>query len=336
MKSSTPEEPLGMERKASRDLLIASKEFARENSRRSWWCLGSTLLVLVTLFSVAASDLAYILRIPSSLALGFAFVRLFVIYHDFQHGAVLKNSKLAKSVMWFYGLLSLNPPSVWSRSHDHHHTHNSKTFGPNVGSYPIITTDAYQKLSASKKIRYGVSRHPLTMLLGYVTVFLWGMSIRPFLQNPIRHFDALLSIMTHASVLILLAWYGIDVMLLGLVLPSSVASCVGAYLFYAQHNFPSARLRRGTQWSHVDAALHSSSYIPMSWLMRWFTGNIGYHHVHHLNARIPFYRLPEAMSALVELQSPRTTTLSWKDIRQCLRLKLWDPDLDRLVGFHET
>ena len=200
MTSSVLEEPQNLPRRSSRELLIASKEFASENNWMSWWCLGSTQLVLVILFSISVSDLGYLVRIPSSLALGFVFVRMFVIYHDFQHGAVLQNSTLARIVMGLYGLLSLNPPSVWNRSHDHHHVHNSRTFGPNVGSYPIITTDAYQDLSNSEKFRYRLSRHPLTMLLGYVTVFLWGMSIRPFIQNPIRHFDGLIAVVVHALV----------------------------------------------------------------------------------------------------------------------------------------
>ena len=79
--------------------------------------------------------------------------------------------------------------------------------------------------------------------------------------------------------------------------------------------------------------MHSSSFIAMGPLMNWFTGNIGYHHVHHLNARIPFYRLREAMAALEELQSPGTTSLHPQDIAACLRLKLWDPEEKRLVGF---
>lgn len=336
MKSATTDDTVHhAERMGPRDLLIASKEFANEHRWMSWWHLGSTLFVYAILLSFAVSDLSLVLRIACSLVLGFVHVRLFVIYHDFQHGAVLQKSKLATLIMWLYGMYSLNPPSVWNRSHDHHHAHNSKTFGPNVGSYPILTTDAYKDLPDSEKFRYRVSRHPLTILLGYVTVFLWGMSIRPFLQNPVRHFDGLLSVVIHFSLCFLFASYGLDVMILGFGLPAIVASCIGAYLFYAQHNFPSARLRRGKDWSHVDAALHSSSYMRMGRLMRWFTGNIGYHHVHHLNARIPFYRLPEAMNALTELQSPRTTTLGLADVRKCLRLSLWDDELDRLVSFDE-
>lgn len=318
-----------------KELLIASREFANESRWLSWWCLWSTLTVYAALVTVAVSDLPLWIRIPSSLLSALVHVRLFVIYHDFQHGAILKNSWVARIVMGLYGLVSLNPQSVWTRSHDHHHAHNSKSYGANIGSYPILTTATYPTLSPSQKFAYNVSRHPLTMLFGYFTVFLWGMSIRPFLRSPLRHLDALAAVVVHLSLLLWLATFGTDVMILGLALPSFVASCVGAYLFYAQHNFPAAKLRRGNHWSHVDAALNSSSFIPMGTAMSWLTGNIGFHHVHHLNARIPFYRLPEAMGALVELQSPQTTTLGWSDIRACLRLKLWDAKTDRLVGYDE-
>jgi len=108
---------------------------------------------------------------------------------------------------------------------------------------------------------------------------------------------------------------------------------VGSYLFYAQHNFPAARYQEGGAFDFVEAALTSSSYIPMNPLMRWFTANIGYHHVHHLNAHIPFYRLPEAMAKLPELQSPAMTYLWPTEIYRCLRLKLWDPEKQRLVRY---
>jgi omega-6 fatty acid desaturase (delta-12 desaturase) len=115
------------------------------------------------------------------------------------------------------------------------------------------------------------------------------------------------------------------------VIPFTIASAMGAYLFYAQHNFPGVQFRSREEWNYVFAALQSSSYIRMSRLMSWFTGNIGYHHVHHLNALIPFYRLPEAMAALEELQTPLTTSLRPRDVFNCLRLKLWETDTDTLV-----
>jgi omega-6 fatty acid desaturase (delta-12 desaturase) len=319
--------------RTAKELLIASKEFASEYRWLSWWHLWSTLAALAGTIAVAASDLPWGLRGISSVLAGLVGVRLFIIYHDYQHGAILRDSRVAGAVMNLSGLLMLNPPSVWNRSHDHHHKNNSKTFGANIGSYPIMTEEAYAKASTMERFAYAAARHPVTMALGYLTVFSFGMCLRPFLQNPKRHFDGLVSFLLHFGVLIYVWTLGLDVLVFGMIIPSLVAASMGAYLFYAQHNYPSANLRPRAEWSHVEAALHSSSYIAMSSVMHWFTGNIGYHHVHHLNARIPFYRLPEAMAALEELQSPGTTSLRPSDILACLRLKVWSPDAGKFVSF---
>jgi omega-6 fatty acid desaturase (delta-12 desaturase) len=110
---------------------------------------------------------------------------------------------------------------------------------------------------------------------------------------------------------------------------------LGAYLFYAQHNFPGVSFRTNKDWNYAKAALESSSYMKMNPVMQWVTANIGYHHVHHLNAKIPFYRLPEAMEKLPELQEVKTTTLQIRDIVACLKLKVWDPEENRMVTMKE-
>jgi omega-6 fatty acid desaturase (delta-12 desaturase) len=159
------------------------------------------------------------------------------------------------------------------------------------------------------------------------------MCARPLLLGPKKHLDAAFAIIVHGALAVALAVTEWDNLLLAMIVPMCVASALGAYLFYAQHNFPAVKLRTRAEWTYVEAALSSSSFIRMSWLMHWFTGNIGYHHVHHLNARIPFYRLPEAMAVIPELQTPGTTSLLPRDVAACLRLKLWDPKQDRLVSF---
>ena len=156
-------------------------------------------------------------------------------------------------------------------------------------------------------------------------MFFFGMCVAPLVANPKRHFDAALSIACHVGLLLWLATGSLENMWLAGIIPCAISSAVGAYLFFAQHTFPGARLRTGREWDYIFAALNSSSYIRMSRLMCWFTGNIGYHHVHHLNSKIPFYRLPEAMAAIKELQAPVTTSLHPRDVLACLRLKLWDP-----------
>jgi acyl-lipid omega-6 desaturase (Delta-12 desaturase) len=315
----------------SQQLALAARPFACEQRWLSWWHLWSTIAVLCGLMVILCSGSPWLIRLPCSILAGLTIVRFFVLYHDHQHGAILKGSKLADTVMLTFGLATLNPPSVWNRSHDHHHGNNCKNFGANVGSYPLVTVEAYEKSSVWQRLRYAAARHPLTIVLGYVTIFLLGMCVVPLAANPKRHLDAALSIACHAGILLWLASGSIDDLWLAGIIPCAISSAVGAYLFFAQHNFPGARLRQGREWDYVDAALHSSSYIQMGPVMRWFTGNIGYHHVHHLNPKIPFYRLPEAMGAIKELQAPVMTSLRPRDIAACLRLKLWDPVAEQHV-----
>jgi len=133
-------------------------------------------------------------------------------------------------------------------------------------------------------------------------------------------------------VILFLGW---ETWLFCIFIPFFIASCIGAYLFYAQHNFPAVRFSCNDEWKYELAAMESSSYIPMHPIFAWFFANIGYHHIHHLNSRIPFYRLPEAMKHIPELQKARTTYLSFKDIKDCLKLKVWDQDSKQMVGINK-
>jgi omega-6 fatty acid desaturase (delta-12 desaturase) len=322
--------------RTGRELLIASRGFASEFRWLSWWHFWSTLALFIFLLAIAASPLSLIVRGLSSFLAGLVCVRMFIIFHDYQHQAILGNSRIAGVILWVYGTLTLSPPSVWNRSHSHHHKHNSKSFGANVGSFPVMTKECYRESTAGERFVYLATRHPLTILFAYITVFLWGMSLRPFFQNPIRHLDGGFAALSHLVLITTLGvTLGTQTALLVVIAPLFVACSMGGYLFYAQHNFPAAKMRTGTRWNHVEAALDSSSFMEMSPILNWFTGNIGFHHVHHMNAKIPFYRLPEAMSALEELQNPGVTSLRLRDIKACLKLKLWDPSRDRFVGLDE-
>jgi omega-6 fatty acid desaturase (delta-12 desaturase) len=118
-------------------------------------------------------------------------------------------------------------------------------------------------------------------------------------------------------------------------LPFFLSHMLGAYLFYAQHNFPGVTFKKNADWTYTDAALESSSFMDLNPFMQWVTANIGFHHIHHLNSKIPFYRLPEAMAAIPELQVAKVTSLKPSDISACLKLKVWDADQNRMVGFDE-
>ena len=261
---------------------------------------------------------------------------MFVIYHDYEHHSILQNSKLALVFMKGFGLFILSPSSIWKRSHDHHHKHNSKLFSASIGSYPVATKDKYLQMSRREKFGYLATRHPGTIALGYFTMFIFGMCIASFISNPKKHWDSIVAIVIHAGLSIwIFIVLGFEIWLLLFFLPFLIAFAMGSYLFYAQHNFPSVIFAAGGEWAYETAAMESSSYMEMHPIMSWLTGNIGYHHIHHLNSRIPFYRLPEAMRNIPELQNCKRTSLGLRDIIACLRLKIWDPDSGRMIGFRE-
>jgi omega-6 fatty acid desaturase (delta-12 desaturase) len=153
------------------------------------------------------------------------------------------------------------------------------------------------------------------------------------LTKPREHWDGLLAFVMHIALAVAITWlFGWLALFLTVVFPHFIASAIGSYLFYAQHNFPTVSFRDNSCWTYDNAALESSSFMRTGPLMAWFTANIGYHHVHHLNSRVPFYRLPEVVAAIPELQTPKTTSLHPREILRCLRLKVWDPETKRMVG----
>jgi omega-6 fatty acid desaturase (delta-12 desaturase) len=189
-------------------------------------------------------------------------------------------------------------------------------------------------MTKAQRLQYRVERHPLTVLGGYATVFAYKQCIQPLFEDPRRYWDSALALLLHvALVTVLLSVGGPELLAFTLLLPLGLATALGTYLFYAQHTCPGIVASEPESWSFVDAALRASSFMEGGALFHWFTGNIGYHHVHHLNPRIPFYRLPEAMRALPDLQIPPRTSIRPSAVWACLRLGLWDETSGRMMSF---
>ena len=318
---------------SGKELILSTKEYAREDIRSSWFHTLTTLgLLIVSL--VGTLYVPFLAgRIACSVFSGLLVIRFFIIYHDYQHHTILHNSKVAEVLMTIFGLYILAPASIWKRSHDYHHQHNSKLFSADIGSYPIVTKSQFKTMSRKERLMYLAIRHPLTILFGYITMFILGMCLRSFLSNPKKHMDSLLALLIHigGSVLIWMG-FGFEGWLLFVFIPFLIGESLGAYLFYAQHNFPGVVFKDKAGWTFEGAALESSSFLKTNPVMAWFTGNIGYHHIHHLNHRIPFYRLPETYRAIPELRTAKVTSLHPREILRCLRLKVWCVQTQAMVG----
>jgi acyl-lipid omega-6 desaturase (Delta-12 desaturase) len=323
----------GAEMKTGKDLILATRPYAVDNTMTSWWHVLSTAALLTLALTATFFSFYFAAKLIFSILAGLFLLRLFVIYHDQQHHAILPKSRAVEVFMRGFGIFALSPSSIWRSSHNHHHKHNSKIKGAHIGSFPIMTKAHYLKASGLTRFAYLSARHPLTILFGYLTVFVYGMCLRPFVTKPREHFDCLIALILHAGIGIsLIHFFGWESWLLVQVIPHFITYAIGTYLFYAQHNFPSVSFYDRAGWTYEKAALESSSFMKMGPLMAWFTGNIGHHHIHHLNARIPFYRLPEVQRGMPEVRHPKTTSLNPFEIRRCLRLKVWDVQTQRMVG----
>jgi omega-6 fatty acid desaturase (delta-12 desaturase) len=316
-----------------KELILATKPFAVDSTAKSWWCILSTAFLWVAAIAGTLWSFHLAGKIICSLLNGLLLLRLFVIYHDQQHNAILPKSRLAEVLMKIFGIVSISPSSIWRSSHNHHHNHNSKLRGSHIGSFPIMTKEQYLKSSKARRFGYLFMRHPLTILFGYFFVFLYGMCLAPFFNNPREHFDCLIAFVLHTAIGVAITFFfGWQALLLTQLIPYFITAAIGTYLFYAQHNFPGVSFFDRAGWAYEKAAMESSSYMKTGPIMAWFTANIGYHHIHHLNARVPFYRLPEALKKIPELGKPKTTSLHPLDIFRCLRLKVWDVATQQMVG----
>ena len=321
---------------ADRDLFKATLPFGVESVKTSWWVVGSTFLLLLASLSGAALAPFWPVRLLFSILSALLMVRAFITYHDYMHNAILSGSRLAWWLFRLFSVIALTPPRAWRYSHNYHHGHVGDINAASHGAFQLMTTDMWRDASPLARIAYRVERHPLTILAGYFTVFFLSVTLLPFVRNPARNWDSVVVVLGHVG-LIAALWVlgGFDTAFFVILLPMTIASVIGSFLFFAQHSFENMRIMPTEAWTSRRAAIESSSYLKMNRVMRWFTGNIGYHHIHHLNVRIPFYRLPEAMDAIEALQSPVTISLSLKDIKACFRCCLWDEGLQRMVSFRE-
>jgi acyl-lipid omega-6 desaturase (Delta-12 desaturase) len=316
-----------------RDLIIHSMKYAVEDRKKSWQHTIISLILLICGFLGTFYNIHWIGKLAFSVLSGLLIVRFFVIYHDYLHGAILQKSPLAKVIFTIFGVFVLAPTTIWKGTHDHHHKHNSKLSNNGIGSYPLLAKEKYQRLSGKEKFIYLTSRHPLTIFLGYITLFIFDFNIRSIINNPKKHWDSFIALFFHVGIAVFLYMTGgFLTLLLSWIIPFLIADAMGSYLFYAQHNFPGATFKDNKNWDYAQSAVDSTSFMVMGPVMNWMTGNIGYHHVHHVNHNIPFYRLQEAMREMPELQNPKLTSLNPRDVYACLRLKVWDPELGQMTG----
>ena len=263
-------------------------------------------------------------------------VRLFMIQHDCGHGAFFRHRLANDWVGRVIGVLTLTPYDFWRRTHALHHASSGNLERRGMGDIDMLTVDEYLSLSRWGKLRYRLYRHPLVMFgLGPAYLFFLRHRLPIGLM---RNWQPWLSTMaTNLGIALIVAttiWFvGIGAFLMVHLPIALLGGSIGVWLFYVQHQFEHTFWAHDTAWNVHEAALHGSSHYDLPIVLRWFTANIGVHHVHHLCSRIPFYRLPLTLRHHPELANVARLTLG-RSI-SCVRLVLWDETAGQLISFRE-
>ena len=279
--------------------------------------------------------ISYLLVLALAIPAAGFMVRTFIVFHDCGHGSFLRSKRANEMLGATLGVLLYTPFAWWRHEHAVHHATTGDLDKRGVGDIQTLTVEEYRELSRWGKLSYRLFRNPFVMFVfGPLWVLLIGQRLitrgmRPRLRNSVLGTDLALAVAI-AGLCWLVGW---KAFLLVQGPPLLLAGAAGIWLFYVQHQFEDAYWQTSDAWSFDEAALQGSSYLELPQILRFFTGNIGFHHVHHLSARIPNYNLKAAHEA-GRLES--VTTLSLRDGIRAVRLKLWDQDQRRLVTFREA
>jgi omega-6 fatty acid desaturase (delta-12 desaturase) len=277
--------------------------------------------------------LCLLLAVPAA---GFL-VRLFMIQHDCGHGSFLHQRRANDWVGRVIGVLTLTPYDFWRRSHAAHHATSGNLDHRGFGDVDTLTVHEFLALTRWRQLQYKLYRHPLVMFgIGPIYLFVLRHRLPAGLIHSTWQFW-LWTMATNLAIMVLVAtmiWLvGLRPFLLVQLPITLIAGSIGVWLFYVQHQFEDTFWAGDERWNFHEAALHGSSHYELPRVLRWFTANIGVHHVHHLNSRIPYYRLPRVLRDHPKLAGIGRLTLLRS--LQCVRLVLWDESRQRLVSFRE-
>lgn len=305
---------------------------------RALWQIANTFIPYVLLWYLMYRSLAvsWWLTAPLAVLAGAFLVRIFIIFHDCGHGSYFKSRQANAIVGFTSGILTFTPFYHWRWEHAVHHGSVGDLDRRGVGDVWTMTLREYLGSSRWARLSYRFTRNPLVLFV-LAPAFLFIVLQRfpspqasPRERRSVWWMDA--AVACYAVVLSVI--FGIPQYVLIQLIVTMVSSAAGVWLFYVQHQFEDVYWERGNDWDYTAAALQGSSYYKLPKILQWFSGNIGFHHIHHLNPRIPNYNLQECHEAdpLFQQVKPMTLLGSLKS----LKLRLWDENAKRLISFRRA
>jgi acyl-lipid omega-6 desaturase (Delta-12 desaturase) len=312
------------------------KKYQVPDNWRSVWQIANSVIPYIAMWYLMYRSLSvsyWLTLLLAPLAAGFM-TRIFIIFHDCGHGSFFKSSKANHFVGTVCGILTHTPYFQWTREHAIHHATSGDLSRRGVGDVTTLTVKEYLALSKWERLKYRLYRNPLVMLgVGPHFIFL-------FLQRFTgKHSGRRERNNVYVTNLGLLAMYGslwwvmgLKSLLLVLAPIIIIAGALGVWLFYVQHQYDDTYWRNRGEWDYATSALLGSSYYKLPRVLQWFSGNIGFHHIHHLSPKIPNYKLQRCHEENPLFQESRVLGI-WASLKTA-SMKLWDEERQRMVGFN--
>ena len=324
----------------ARDWVKILAKYRDPNVGRSTFELLVSLLPFISLWALAwwVSSYSYWLALAIAVVNGAFLVRLFLIQHDCGHNSFFTNRHVSDWVGRAIGVLTLTPYDVWRRTHSVHHSASGNLERRGMGDVHTLTVTEYMALTKFGKFKYRLYRNPF-VLFGLGPFYLFFLQNRlplGLMKSGWKYWTSAMG--TNATIALfvgLITWFGGWQVLLLIFIPTTlVAASIGVWLFYVQHQFEDTLWDHEEDWQLHDAALHGSSHYVMPQPLQWLTANIGIHHVHHLYARIPFYRLTEVLRDHPVLAEAQKLTI--RESLACFKLQLWDETNRKLLSYKQA
>jgi acyl-lipid omega-6 desaturase (Delta-12 desaturase) len=302
---------------------------------RAWWQIINTLVPFAALWWLMYLSLSvsWWLAMPLAVVAGGFLVRVFIIFHDCGHGSFFKSQRANHILGAITGVLTFTPYFHWRWEHAIHHSSSGDLDRRGTGDVWTLTVEEYLNASRWKRFSYRLARNPVVLfIIAPLFLFLIWQRV-PNLKAGLR--ERLSVYGTNLALLLIAAgmiwFFGLKAYLLLQLVVLMVAGSAGVWLFYVQHQFEGVYWERNQDWDYATAALKGSSFYKLPKILQWFSGNIGFHHIHHLSPRIPNYHLEKCHEAEPLFQTVKPVTL-FSSFRS-FTFRLWDERRRKLIGF---
>ncbi|MEO0448281.1 MAG: fatty acid desaturase [Verrucomicrobiota bacterium] len=310
-------------------------DYQKPSAKLATWQLVNTLgpYALVWILLFFSLSISWLLTIPLAALAGGLLVRIFIIFHDCGHGSFFPSKRANDFWGFITGLLSFTPYHHWKWEHSVHHATTGHLDRRGIGDIWTMTVEEYLGASSWKRFTYRLARNPLVLFV-IAPLFIFLVQHRfalPKANARAKRSVWITNLALGAMAVGLSLWFGFLPWLLIQLAVLAVAGSIGVWLFYVQHQFEDAYWEHAKEWNHFDASMKGSSYYQLPKVLQWFTGNIGFHHLHHLSSRIPNYHLERCHFSDPMFQEVEPLTM-WASLKT-ISYRLWDEESKKLITF---